>query len=127
MFLLAYLATSEEKKILEKNDGKQMEREVAAKRARGKEYEEVNQIKGLKFNSAYDMYCEYICWAQNMDLHNPRKPWIHTLHDNPWIACAIHGSRESKGAKYKFADNPWIALRAQTTDCLVCSQGPVQG
>ena len=58
----------------------------------------------------------YICWVQKMDLHNPwiaqRKPWIHTLRDNPWIACA----------KYKFADNPWIALRAQTTDCLVCSQ-----
>ena len=37
-----------------------MEREVAAKRVRGKEYDEVNQIKGLKFNSAFDMYCEYI-------------------------------------------------------------------
>ena len=37
-FYLHILATSEEKKILEKNDGKQMEREVAAKRVRGKEY-----------------------------------------------------------------------------------------
>ena len=46
-----------------------------------------------------------------------RKPWIHSLRDNP-----IHGSLVSKGAKYKFAENPWIALRAQTTDCLVCSQ-----
>ena len=68
----------------------------------------------------------YICWAQSMDLYNPwiaqRKPWIHTLRDNPWIARAIHGSRVSKGAKYKFADNPWIALRAQTTDHLVCLQ-----
>ena len=60
MFLPSHLATSERKKILEKSDGKQMEREVATKRVRGKEYEEVNQIKGLKFNSAYNMYCEYI-------------------------------------------------------------------
>ena len=61
-----------------------------------------------------------------MDLHNPWiaqcKPWIHTLRANPWIAHAIQGSRVSKGAKYKFADNLWIALLAQTTDRLVCSQ-----
>ena len=61
-----------------------------------------------------------------MDFHNPwiaqRKPWIHTLRDNPWIARAIQGSRVSKRAKYKFANNLWIALRAQTTDRLVCSQ-----
>ena len=60
MFLPSHLATLENKKMLEKSDGKQMEREVATKRVRGKEYEEVNQIKGLKFNSAYNMYCEYI-------------------------------------------------------------------
>ena len=69
---------------------------------------------------------QYICWAQSMDLHNPwiaqRKTWIHTLRDNPWIARAIQGSCVSKGAKYKFANNLWIALRAQTTDRLVCSQ-----
>ena len=41
---------------------------------------------------------------------------------DPYFARAIHGSRVSKGAKYKFADNPWNALRAQTTDRLVCSQ-----
>ena len=69
---------------------------------------------------------QYICWAQSMDLHNPwiaqRKPYIHTLRDNPWIARAIQGSHVSKGAKYKFADDLWIALRTQTTDRLVCSQ-----
>ena len=41
--------------------------------------------------------------GQSMDLHNPwiaqRKPWIHTLRDNPWIA-------RIQGRKYKFADNP---------------------
>ena len=45
----------------------------------------------------------YMCWAQSMDLRNPRivlrKPWIRT-------SCTIHGSRVSKGTKYKFADNP---------------------
>ena len=35
---------------------------------------------------------------------------------------AFHGSRVSKGAKDKLADNPWIALCALTTDHLVCSQ-----
>ena len=60
MFLPSHLATLEEEKMLGKNDGKQMEREEAAKRVRGKEYEEVNQIKGLEFIAAYDMYCEYI-------------------------------------------------------------------
>ena len=54
-------------------------------------------------------------------------PWIRTLRDNPWIARAIHGSRESKGTKYKFVDNPWIELRAQTTDRLVCSQVQSKG
>ena len=58
--LTGSLATLEKKKMLEKNDEKQMEGEVAAKRVRRKEYEEVNQIKGLKFNSAFDMYCENI-------------------------------------------------------------------
>ena len=57
-----------------------------------------------------------------------RKAWICPIHglrcaNHGSILCAtIHGSRVSKGAKYKFADNPWIALRAQTTDSLVCSQ-----
>ena len=49
-----------------------------------------------------------------MDLCNQwialRKPWIRTLCDNPWISCAIHGSCVYKGAKYTFADNPWIVL-----------------
>ena len=35
---------------------------------------------------------------------------------------AIHGLRVSKGAKYKFANNPCIALRVQITDHLVCLQ-----
>ena len=52
-----------------------------------------------------------------MDLRNPwialRKPWIRTLRDNPWISCAIQGSRVSKGAEFKFADNPWIVLCKQ--------------
>ena len=55
------------------------------------------------------IYTVCICWPQSMDLDNPwiaqRKPWIHTLRDNPQIARAIHGSRVSKDAKYKFADN----------------------
>ena len=29
------------------------------------------------------------------------------------LRATIHGSRVSKGAKYKFADNPWIALHKQ--------------
>ena len=67
---------------------------------------------GAKYKFAQSMDCA----TQNMD------PVLYaTIHD-PWIARAINGSRVSKGAKYKFADNPWIALRAQTTDCLVCSQ-----
>ena len=37
-------------------------------------------------------------------------------------AQSMHGSRVSKGVKYKFVENPWIALRAQTTDRLVCLQ-----
>ena len=45
------LATLETKKVLQKNKGKQMEGEVAAKRVREEEYEEVNQKKGLKLNS----------------------------------------------------------------------------
>ena len=48
MFLPASLANLGMKQMLEKNDGKQMEREVAAKRVREEEYEEANQIKGLK-------------------------------------------------------------------------------
>ena len=46
------------------------------------------------------------------------------VRDNPWIARAIRGSCVSKDAKYKFAENPWIALRVQTTDRLACSQVP---
>ena len=38
------------------------------------------------------------------------------------LSGCLYGSRVSKGAKYKFADNPWIALCAQTTDRLICSQ-----
>ena len=53
-------------------------------------------------------------FAQSMD--------CATQTMDPVLYATIHGSRVSKGAKYKFADNPWIALRAQTTDCLVCSQ-----
>ena len=41
------------------------------------------------------------------------KPWIRTSCKNSWISCAFHGSRVSKGAKYKSMDNPWIALRKQ--------------
>ena len=40
-------------------------------------------------------------------------PLIRTLLDNPWILCAIQGSHVFKGAKYKFADNPRIALHKQ--------------
>ena len=66
LFLPSHLATLENIIMLKKNDGKQMKREVAAKRVRGKEYEEVNQIKGLKFNSAYNMYCECIPIFENV-------------------------------------------------------------
>ena len=31
---------------------------------------------------------------------------VYTSRDNPRILCAIHGSRVSKGVKYKFMDNP---------------------
>ena len=60
MFLPTSSATLEEKKMLEKNDRKQMEGEVATMRVRGNEYEEVNQIKGLKFNSSYGSIYLYI-------------------------------------------------------------------
>ena len=56
-----------------------------------------------------------------MDLRNPRiallKPWIRTSRDNPWISCAIHGSR---CANFKFADNPCIALRKQLIAWFAC-------
>ena len=45
---------------------------------------------------------------------------LHCANHGSVLCVTIHGSRVSKGAKYKFVDNPWIALRAQTTDCLVC-------
>ena len=57
-------------------------------------------------DAKYGLVQSMDCAAQTMD---------------PYFAHAIHGSRVSKGAKYTFADNPWIALRVQTTDCLVCS------
>ena len=64
---------------------------------------------GAKYGLAQSMDCA----AQTMD------PYFAL---QSWIARAIHGSRVSTGAKYKFVDNPWIALHAQTTDRLVCSQ-----
>ena len=42
------------------------------------------------------------CAAQIMDLYFARQSMDFVRN---------HGSRVSKGAKYKFADNPWIALR----------------
>ena len=57
-----------------------------------------------------------------------RKVWISVIHGlrcanhGSVLSATIHGSCISKGAKYKFADNPWIVLRAQTTNRLVCSQ-----
>ena len=38
----------------------------------------------------------YICYVQTVDWDNPwialHKPWIHALHNNPWIVCANCGS-----------------------------------
>ena len=48
------------------------------------------------------------CTAQTMDPYFARQSMDFVR--NPWIARAIHGSRVSKGVKYKFVDNPWIAL-----------------
>ena len=65
---------------------------------------------GAKHGFAQSMDCA----TQTMASYFARQSMDCTR--NPWIACI------SKGAKYKFADNLWIALRAQTTDRLVCSQ-----
>ena len=41
-------------------------------------------------------YTARICYVQSMDLDNPwlalGKPWIHALHNNPWIVCTNCGS-----------------------------------
>ena len=54
-----------------------------------------------------------------MDLDNPwialRKARIRALHDDPRIACSIHGSCKSKGTKHGFGQSmdlakPWIRV-----------------
>ena len=63
------------------------------------------------------------CAAQTMDPYFMRQSLDYAR--NPWIA-RIQGR---KHAKYKFADNPWIALRKQliATGSLAIVAGPVHG
>ena len=63
--------------------------------------------------------CIYsMCWAQSMDLGNPRialrKTWIRSLRDNRWICAYLRRKVQLRGQSMDCA--------AQTTDCLVHSQ-----
>ena len=61
------------------------------------------------------------------DQDNPRivlcKPWIRALHDNPQIGRTIPGLHLTRGAKYGWMTNSWIARVVQ---CLDCTQSTVQ-
>ena len=62
-------------------------------------------ISDLSENSQkFILWC--ICWAQSMDLRNPRialhEAWIRAFHDDPWIVRSIRGLRNSQCAKYRY-------------------------
>ena len=52
---------------------------------------------------------------------------LHCTNRGSVLHATIHGSCVSKGAKYKFVDNPWIVLHKQLivyTCILVVRSGP---
>ena len=54
----------------------------------------------------------YIIHIYNI-IYVGRRVWISANHGSV-LCVTIHGLCVYKGAKYKFADNPWITLHAQT-------------
>ena len=76
------------------------------------------KINIRKINIKINVYTEQI----------GHKVWICTIHSSV-LCTTIHGSCVSKGAKYKFANNPWIALRKQLIVVVLTPgslAGPVQ-
>ena len=56
----------------------------------------------FKDSTCIHVYVVCKAWICVILLH---KAWIHTLYDDPWIACSIHGLHSGKGAKLRFAHN----------------------
>ena len=83
---------------------------------------ELDSFRIYMLSAKYGFVQSTDCAAQTMDPYFMLQSMDYT--NNPWIA-RIQGR---KHAKYKFADNPWIALRKLiATGSLAAVAGPVQG